>query len=59
MKPRNTRGQGRSPLPATLGPPEDGAKPSSPPVLITQRKLRGRDRSATARLACRRASRMS
>jgi hypothetical protein len=41
MKPRNTRGQGRSPLPATLGPPEDGAKPASPPVLITQRKLRG------------------
>ena len=41
MKPINIRGQGRSPLPAALGPPE-GAKPSRPPILITQRKLRSK-----------------
>jgi hypothetical protein len=42
MKPINIRGQGRTPLPTALGPPEDGAKPSRPPILITQRKLRSK-----------------
>jgi hypothetical protein len=41
MKPINTRGQGRTPLPTVLAPTE-GAKPSRQPILITQRKQRSK-----------------